>query len=54
MINRSNLGKIKVTLSINFDVYNIILFLNDKRDGSYYYFIREGPIDGTSDGPVKD
>ena len=38
MINRSKLGKIKVILSINFDMYNIILFY-DARDGSYYYFI---------------
>ena len=27
MINRTKLGKIKVTLSINFDVYNILLLL---------------------------
>ena len=29
---------------------NEILLSYDARDGSYYYFIREGPMDGTSDG----
>jgi hypothetical protein len=30
MINRSKLGKIKVTLSINFNVYNIIYIFHYK------------------------
>ena len=69
MINRTKLGKIKVTLSINFDVYNILLLLLLLKwctrwmilywsVGMILYWsvgmIREGPMDGTSDGSVSD
>ena len=54
MMNRSKLGKIKVTLSVNFDVYNILLLLKWYTRWMILLFIREGPMDGTSDGSVSD
>ncbi len=46
MIIRSRSGKIKVMLSINYDITYIILLL-------YIMWIREGVIDDTSDGSGK-
>jgi len=46
MIIRSRSGKMKVTLSINYNVYIILYY-------KYPRWIREGAMDDTSDGPGK-